>query len=533
MISLLAPLCAAAQLHRLYIERVAYNSTTNTVDFYAKASKDGKSFSDFDLASLSASETIGGKSYSLPIIYFEFVEDSTDLGNEQLIQIFTQSQQNPHRETRTYELVWKENKKNVATARYEQQWTDANSFDLASTYSFLDLLFIGLSICAGLLLIISEGIPLARKLLFEFRYVKPYYLIRREGETNLNPITGQPLKPTDKVVVMCNHHYLYEQWVRNDYQCPSPEQCNGHVNLGFRQFFQQRGPFRQLNWLWFGALGGLFAWLIAYGLNTAFPDAAGWLKASFLGLGLGAGLTFMLAWVEERGQGAELSWSRVALRTTIGTAASWVIFAAGYFFQKQIGLDGLASALIWIIFSLSLGAILSIRSTIILRRGLLSGLAAGLVSSLLYGLSISLFRETDLARLISFIGLGAVMGWGIMEVVKQLQNIRLEVLQPRTHREWSFDLDSALLTQGKNKGRAIIGKDKKKCTVYTKWEDEHIMACHAEISYRNNRVSIRRMEGRVSVNDKLLNDDNPVLLKGGERIEIGSKTVFKYVQKNG
>ena len=238
----------------------------------------------------------------------------------------------------------------------------------------------------------------------------------------------------------------------------------------------------------------------------------------------------MLSWVEERGQGRSLSWGRILLRTFIGALIAALIFYGGYFLADIIGQSWISTPIVWLVFCLILGAILSINSTIPLKRGLLSALAAGAISAIIYGISLFTLDSAETVRLLTYIVLGAVFGWGILQVVSQLQTIELEVLSPSHRSGFSYPVDKWLQAGEK----IIIGRDMKQCKVRVKWDDDFVLPHHAELDMRNNKVYIKPLEdAELWVNDRPVERNSSLALSGGERIRLGrhSQTAFKYLQK--
>ena len=525
-----------AQQHRLQIDTVLMNPATQTVDIYLHALLEGEAFFKFGEAGndLIVTETLlpSGNAKAFEDVKYWSLVDSARFGERRVIQILTQSTVNTHKERREYQIRWTKDGQILAEDSYIQPW-QAKGIDLRTSYSFWDLLALGAFIAALALLVLSEFIPMFRKARFKRKYVKPYGLVKSDGEQDKNPITGKLIQREDLVVKMCERPYCrvpLEVWQKRAYRCSHyPENCDGNPKIGSRQFFKQIGIFRQLNWLWFGITGGLLGWAASYLLEQAPQEGDPFWQNVMLGLGLGFGLTLMLSWEAERDIWVELSPVWIAVRTASGALAAGIIFGFGYYLEKWIGFNWVAGPLTWLLFSAALGAILSIKSNILLTRGLISGLIAGGVSALLYGGFLILLDEAQLARLLAFTILGGILGYGIIQVVTQLEEVKMEVLSPAYRSGLVFELDKHL----KAGQEVVIGKHMKN-TVRVKWEDEFAQQLHARLKMNNQSVVIQPLpEAELWINDEPLSGGNSRVLKGGEQIKFArnSPTVLLYHQK--
>ena len=514
---------------------VIHDEQLHTIDILLTAETAEIPFWDFDNENLVVLEKIGATIDSLPVVFQGRIQDKSAFGEKEIYQLKTQSKTNYHKEERTYIVKWiaKDNKgRTLASDEATKNWLDiGGGFSLQETYSFADIFVLGALVLSLLLLLLSELIPVFRKMSFRRQYVTPYSQIQKAGERTLHPITGQELRPNEEVVVMCSNgtcRVPYDIWKKSGYKCIYyPDKCSGSANIGFRQFFQQAGYFKKLNWLWFGAVGGLLAWSIAYLLEDGGLFSKELATALPMGIGLGIGLTFMLTWVDEKGR--DVSILRILLKTVVGVLAAGLLF----FSSVAVGIANTAigMAVTWIIFCVLLGAILSIQSSISWLRGIISGLIAGIASGLIYLLFANLIQEAELVRMITFVLLGGVLGLGIIQVVKQLDKIELELLAPSARSGLVFALDKWL-----NKGeKIIIGKDIKRSNVRVKWEDDYVQPSHAELSMKNNQVFIKPLgDAEIWVNDTPLNRERSKSIKGGDRIRLSrvGPTLFKYLQKS-
>lgn len=517
------------------VNTVFWDQSTQTIDFFFEAWDGNRQFWDFDEKNLVVREKIGKVTLDLEVIFQGKIKDRLHFGDREVYQLKTRSKENYHRGVRTYVLIWQspDSRLEVAKVQVEKNWGILGAFSQVRKYSFADLLVICLLILAVTLLVLSEVVPWIHILNFKKKYVFSYSEVQRQGERKFNPVSGMPLKPNERVVKMCNRDICevpLHIWERRNYQCLyCPDRCDGNANIWTREFFSQRGSAKKLNWLWFGAAGGAMAWILNY-LLELFPQEASreWLSQILLGFSTGLSYALMLSWVEELGQSRNLSILRILLRAFIGGVAG----AALFFGFAYLGHSGLLSALTWLLFCAILGLVLSINSSIPWIRGGLSGLAAGVVSGAVYYALPLLFSnpEASLVKMITLIVAGAVLGQGIIQVVKQLDKIELQVVAPQYRSGLVFSLDNFLKT-GNN---VVIGKEMKTCTVRVKWEDEMVLGQHAQMKMSDNKVFIQPLgEAELWINDNRLTRGQSLLLRGGEMIHLGrnNKTVFKYLQK--
>ncbi len=523
---------------QLNIVEVEMNEASETVDIYLHAIRDGKEFADFrdDDHALQVTETIfpGTKKNAFLDVKYWPIKDSTRFGEKVMIQILTQSQENTHKENRQYEVSWIYKGQNVSTITYEKNW-GFFAQNQRQAFSFQDLFILGLFLASLVLFILSEGIPLIRGWQFRKQYVEPYALVKGDDERGRHPITGEYIRKDELVVNMCDKPYCrvpLDVWEKRNYQCMHyPLKCEGNPNIGTKQFFNQAGIFRQLNWLWFGILGGLVGWTMVYSLEVdfLFKNVNDLWQNIIIGAGLGTGLSFMLSWVEERGQSRRLNWGRILLRTGVGGIAAGLIFFFGYYLESWIGIPWIAGPLVWLLFSISLGFILSIDSTIPLRRGIFSGLIAGAISSVLYGILLYSFDDVQVARLLAFTLNGGIMGFGIIQIVKQLQTVKIEVLAPSYRSGWVFELDRWLQA-----GEEVVIGQHKKNIIKIKWEDDFALPHHARLKMVNDKVTIEPIENaELWINDQPLSKGKSHILRNGEKISFArnSPTILKYLQK--
>jgi hypothetical protein len=394
---------------------------------------------------------------------------------------------------------------------------------------------LGLFLTALILLILSELIPLGRKIFFHQKYVHTYekwFFKNKEkllqGNNGMianfqltDPITNTPFKASDMVVGKCDHVISLKSWNRYGHCEAYPENCSeGVFPFGFKMFFAQEGIFLPLNWLWFGCAGGMLGWLIQSLINTQLGLGEG-----ALGLGLGMGLGFMLSWVEELGQTRELSWMRILLRALLAGIAGLLIFSFGAWLI-DVALEKYqfwGSLLIWLLFGPALGYILSIKSSISPVRGILGGLVSSIFGFAMYFILFKLRGEAESALMLSFIASGGLLGIIIVTVVKSLEDFELEYLSPPAYRR--VNPISKWLKAGIE---IMIGTNPKQCEVLVKWalQDKYVEDLHARLAYRNGNVYLEPL-AETLINGEVASPKKSHILKNGDIIQLGRESITK------
>ncbi len=501
----------------------AYNPVTNTIDLYATILVNDEVPEQLDYGELSAWESISaGDTLPLNILSISREQDAIS-GDRQYVKILTRSDVALHRKPRRYILRWTVNEEVKAEDSITTIYSDANAFNLIGSSNVPLIMVVGFLILSILLLGLSESVPLIRKRAFHSKYVRQLFDVLPAGETKLHPVTGRPIPPNTLVVHRCSREECdvpLALWKENGYRCyHAPRLCTGSANLGFQRFFEQAGVFRSLNWLWFGAVGGFLGWFLSFLGKEAFlanPYAQSWSVALITGTGLGLGLAFMLALVEELGSARGFDWPTLLLRSWLGTVAGGIVFVGGFYLEHGLESPLTGTIITWFVFTLSLGAVLSVQSFISLKRALLSSLIAGAASTLIYGLMIYLFEEAEMARMLSFILLGAILGWGILQVVTRLEQMELMVVSPSMFNENVYNVDRMVA----NGRKAMIGRIKGKSDIYIKWDDKHARDRHAELFLNNNKLFIQPLKAaEIWVNQRPVT--GAFALNSGDVIKLG------------
>lgn len=425
--------------------------------------------------------------------------------------------------------------------------------------SWVILLALGIITVLVILGVGSLIVPFIREKNFIKKYVSPY--IPENKIVRYDLYYNDPIEQGEMVVKKCRQITPLDSWKANEWQCPNypvclDQNCNGAGAPESNSFFSMEGVYLKLNWIWFGAIGGLLAWVIIslfrmtdfQGLNQLISNFIG---ADFLrgisqnnpelisrtissnllvGVAFGTGLLMMLSWMEEKRASNRYSLlrsvARIGMRTVAGILLSAVAFFLGFYLQYLLGVSPYLSGLLsWLLFGLFIGIIMSIYSSISATNGIIGGtLAAVIAFQVYFGLSQFLKLGFLEANLVSMILMGGLVGSILVSVVTTLEDYELEVIAPPGYQR-TVPISKWL----KSNIGVMIGKSPG-CYIYIKWDDPDVRPEHAELFTENGVVFLRPIE-EVLVNQKIIS--KPIPLKNGDTIQLGRAglTRFRFVEK--
>ncbi|WP_116106510.1 FHA domain-containing protein [Lewinella sp. IMCC34191] len=419
--------------------------------------------------------------------------------------------------------------------------------ELRQAVSWFGPTLFGLLGVGGLLAIFYFVVPQIRRRQFRHAHVVPY--VSQPGRHVLDPMTREPIRTGEPVVNICSMVVPLQTWKDCGDQCPhypgctnNNIQCSGAGRGQSLNFFALHGVNRRLNWIWFGALGGFAGWVLyaliagagrnwlaaaAEGLS-AYQNAETLLREAVIGACFGLGMTLMLAIMEERSQSRRISVRRILLRTLLGGLAATVAFGGGFLLLESdvVGSPIVSAAISWTIFGVALGFVLTLRSTIERRRGLLGGLVSGVIGFLVYWLSQE-FLGTDLIpKVISLLISGALLGLVLDTVVKLAENYEIEYVSPANYHR-KVPLSKWL----KSSWDIMIGTQPGS-QVYIKWPDENVLPEHARIKLEGGRVYLYP-QGETLVNGQIIHGQKRVQLQSGDTLQLGrrSTTQMRFWEK--
>jgi hypothetical protein len=421
---------------------------------------------------------------------------------------------------------------------------------------------VGIGIIGGLLAGLMYIVPFLRRREFRNKFVIPY--IPEPNKIKRDPITQDAFDEGDMVVVKCKQMTSLATWEALGH-CPNypncmefTDPCTGSGGEDMQgSFFSQQGVFRMLNWLWFGSVGGFVGWVLyaifqlldvkwldekttdifysdaIRGSLVGLKGGENFLKnipqmvdQTLIGLFLGASLIISIAIVEERGHSRKFSFTRIIIRGLIGIVVSFLIFFSGYIFQylvlPKVFLTGI---LIWMLFGVAFGAILSINSSVELKRGIFGGVISSIAAYLIYFGILVITPDDILAKLLSFIVLGGVLGALIVTVISNLEDFELVYLSPSEYTGMVKPISKWL-----KKGMEIYIGRLSKCYVFVKWEDEHVEDRHAKLVYQGGHVHIIPLH-ETMVNGVIVPENQKTVLYNADIIQLGRYSISRMQYK--
>ena len=425
------------------------------------------------------------------------------------------------------------------------------------------LLIIGIVLVFGLLFLLIYLLPLLKRREFKRKYVKKY--TPEANKIKRDPITQDIIQEGDKVVMKCRQVVTIDTWDALGY-CPNfpscmdfADPCDGKGGEEVASsFFSQRGTNKIYNWLWYGSLGGLVGWILYSGLfrisklsgindyvrsffdikdldpaaafnnvSSFAQNSSAFVEQTFQGGLLGTALIAALTVAEELGSTRKPSPVRISIRVLIAILISFVVFSLGFVLQYVV-MDGnvLFSGLInWTVYGILLGIILSINSTIEWKKGVLGGVISTIIAYFIYYAILELVPNDELAKLLSFILLGGILGALIVTVIASLENFELIYLAPQEYNGMVKPISKWL----KNGMEVFIGRSAK-CYVFIKWNDEAVEDKHAMLVYENSRVHIIALYETL-VNGVIIPENQKIELENDDIIQLGRNSQSKMQYK--
>jgi len=412
-----------------------------------------------------------------------------------------------------------------------------------------------------ILLILGVGsllIPYIREKEFFRKYVEAYKTVKGINKNDL--YRRRPIKEGELVVNKCRQVTLYSSWQEYG-QCPNypgcqDDNCSGAGAPETNSFKSLDGIYLQINWIWFGTIGGLLAWMILtifwmidfQGLNNFIASVIGeeTLRSIsqnntglitqtisnnlLVGIAFGTGLMLMLSWMEERRksrrQPISQSILRIFLRTLASIILSMIIFSFGFFLQYKVGISPYVSGFVsWLLFGLAIGSILSFDSGVSIFNAIVGSIIAVAVAYHVYwGLSELLNIGFIPANLLGMLLMGGLIGSIIVSIVNTLEDYELKVVEPKEYQHTIY-----ISKWLKSKIEVVIGK-LPGAYVFVKWEDAAVKLEHARLVTEQGNVLVEPLE-EVLINDHVIAKPTP--LKNGDIIQLGIDgiTKFKFVEK--
>ncbi len=379
-------------------------------------------------------------------------------------------------------------------------------------------------------------------------------------ETLMCPICHTEIAAGQEVVTKCIHTQHRDCWEHNDTSPHACLMCDAKFenNFSVADFFAQKGQTAKLNWMVFGGLAMFFAYIVieiiggnskSYsefinGLleniyKTSVAENENFIKQNLLakfysntlnGLLFGFSLGMFFSYLEEkRNQMFFKSYLRIFMRASLIGLLGFAVFFAGSALSYSINMDYISQLVIWLMFGLTIGASLSIGTSISLKNGIIGGLLASVIAFQPFYFIIKYAGMPEITRIISFILYGAILGSVIYVVNSMLENYILKIVQtPTGHEKWN-NVD-VKIHKWMNAGH-VVSIGKAVTNHFTMHWESNIPGKAVELQKKNEKVFIYVVEATA---DKPVLLNNRVLPQGAERqvfnediIQIGL-TKFKY-----
>jgi len=422
-------------------------------------------------------------------------------------------------------------------------------------------LITGIAFLLVVMIIIQLIIPLIRNKIFNIKYVKKYKPSENEIRKEC-PYCGDPLNPGDQIVVKCKHIVHKVCWSDFGHVCPEYGQ---NCNEGKQDYFDITDPFSRKNkiyylkWVMFGLISGFLTWifyllvkdtgflegiarktvhLIRPNISDSsiielFTDKIS--SILLIGLLMGLFLTLFFGYIEEfRRKNFDIL-LRIIIRGVIGSIVGFIAFFLGsivLILLHQPYTSYYFDWIPWIIFGASLGFVLSVKSTILWKHGVVGGLI-----SIVFAFLVLFLMVRDLgyyALLIGFMVYGAGLGLSIATVRSTAEQYFLKIIEGKKHEE-TIPVHKWMSFHGGH-NEVYIGSGFS-CEIQMNWEKNNpeIADRHLKMYINTSRnlpviVSLEK-DKTTTYNSRIeMEPGKEYDLLSGNTIKIGN-TMFQYVEK--
>jgi len=477
-------------------------------------------------------------------------------------------------ESRSYVIRYKDGNGNNYADRIEKVFNPSGKTadtrsDGIVTFGFKEVLLTGVGIILGLLALFWVAIPLYSQFNFKKNHVKKYKDVKKAGVTASDPLTLEPINDEEMVVVMGKKVMLLDTWkyLKNN----DGETSKDHAEFFEKQisgnFFNQRGAFQRLNWVWFGALGGFLSWGLEVFLSEfvhldfyleflkGILDSPGKqissaiYSATIIGVSMALGIVSCLALVDELGTSRSFNIARIIKRVLIGVAISIPLFFLESLLTASISLGGYIGGLVgWTLFGTAMGLTVTLYSGIQKKNGLIGGFISGVIAFHFYYLLQNIPQvidvvNSDFARVTSLILYGGILGYFLFRVIFKLEDFELVYLSPEPFVGRVNPISKWLKSSSID--AVYIGADPA-CEIKIKWAQQDTRATiqpfHAKMTYEDGQVYISAMPVTDATEENKITDvlvnEQPVrkkfMLQNGDRIKLGvySISIIQFNSRN-
>lgn len=466
-----------------------------------------------------------------------------------------------------------------------QNWTtkkqiDVEGFQAIPFNTFLTPIAVGIALLFVLLILLMSLFPALQDIFFKRRYVKTFQEYKESKKLNVTkvtcPVTLDELDNNDRVVVGCANGSVIsvEGWREGGTGggCGSPnppKNCpicaGGDKNKSKRpttkEFFNQQGSttLKYVNWLWFGALGAFITWLLLTlttqidmrwheaifenflkeVLKSAEQTAHTFHTDALTGMFLGLGLALVFTYAESPLQKRGVIIKDMFIKGLMSMFLGWFIFSAvAFLFLNIFNFPYLGHLVSWLLFGTGLGYILTLRSGIPARNGIIAGAIGSVIAFHVYFILVTLVQGSELGRVVSFILYGSVLGFGMAMVINSLEAYQLEITQPFSHQGQIIRLSKYL-----DQNKVLIGSSAKlegdyksgqyvTSRIIVDWDDK-VAGHHLEfyLNKDKKKVYVKALAEPTEINGRSINTGNERELSDSDYIKIGNDTAFQYQEK--
>ena len=375
------------------------------------------------------------------------------------------------------------------------------------------------------------------------------------------PYCGDPLNVGDPVVIKCKHVVHKVCWNDFDHVCPEYGQ---NCNEGKQEYFDISDPFSKKNrkhyvkWLLYGLIGGFITWFIylllkdtqsIYGFVKGIAEAispqlgensldlfaAKISPLLIIGTTMGFFLTLFFSYIEDyRIKNIKVIGS-ILLRAIVGGIFGFLSFLVGgiiLILLNEPYTSYLFDWIPWILFGINIGLLLSFKTTIVWKHGLLGGMI-----SIVFSFFILYFLTGDFdssALLIAFMFFGGGLGISIATVHSRAEHYFLKILQGKKNME-TIPIHKWMSYHGGH-NEVYIGTAFS-CEIQMNWESQNVDIAekHAKLYINNSNlpVIVSLEKGKTTMyNDRFeMNIGKEYELYSGITFKIG-ETVFQYFEKD-
>lgn len=392
-------------------------------------------------------------------------------------------------------------------------------------------LLIGILMLGISYIIMQLAIPAIGYALFRKKYQKKF----EEGKRVINCyICKRPITSGQLVTTQCDHKMHWECWEDMHGLCPQCSKGDHYYNK--EKPFQPRNAFASMKWILFGMAAGLVSWLCFRlfwtsetfsGLITLLNGgtSAPKLQENLLGgIILGFFIVFGLGYVLEYREKNIQIVGIIALRALVGAFMGFVAFLMG---DVVLALAGQSDKcwwldwLPWVLFSVAVAAVLSIKTEVKFIRALLGGIIAIMFSYILLYLLTG-----PITSMISYMIYAAGLGGAIYAVHATAERYFLRFVYGNTDKKIAIH---KWMNVSGGLNHVIIGSDPK-CTIQMNWDNSDNIADRAVELYLNEKIPYMKvLSDRVTRQGRLIKKNAVLALKDGDEFIIG-KTNFTYIE---